>query len=67
MFFNERKVDSCILLILTDISAGLDRVDMIGASLTYENEIAEFAASYWSRWPWVKDIAAKTMLRLKKG
>lgn len=44
----------------------LDGVDLIGASLTYEKEITEFANSHWIRQPWVKDVAARTMFRLNQ-
>ncbi|TNF91439.1 MAG: 3-isopropylmalate dehydratase small subunit [Gammaproteobacteria bacterium] len=44
----------------------LDGVDMIGASLAYENKIAEFAKAHWARQPWVKDVAARTILRLRQ-
>ena len=38
---------------------------MIGASLKFEDEIAAFAQRHWEQQPWVKDVAARTQLRLQ--
>ena len=36
----------------------LQGLDMIGASLQYEQEIAAFARRHWVRQPWVKDVGS---------
>ena len=38
----------------------LEGLDMIGASLKFEDEIAAFAQRHWDRQPWVKDVAVRT-------
>ena len=40
----------------------LEGLDMIGASLKFEDEIAAFAQRHWDRQPWVMDVAARTQL-----
>ncbi len=45
----------------------LDGVDMIGASLAYENVITEFAQRHWSQQPWLKNVAIQTKLKLDQG
>ena len=40
----------------------LEGLDMIGASLKFEEEIAAFAQRHWAQQPWVKDVAARTAL-----
>ena len=40
----------------------LEGVDMIGASLKFEGEIAAFAQGHWGRQPWVRDVAVRTTL-----
>ena len=42
----------------------LDGLDMIGASLKYKDDLATFAQCYWAQQPWVRDVAARTKLRL---
>ncbi len=42
----------------------LDGLDMIGASLKYKEDIATFAQCHWMQQPWVRDVAARTKLRL---
>ena len=38
----------------------LEGLDMIGASLKFEEEITAFAQRHWVQQPWVKDVAART-------
>ena len=42
----------------------LDGLDVIGASLTYQDQINAFAAQHWAAQPWVKDVARLTRERL---
>ena len=42
----------------------LEGLDMIGASLKFEDEIAAFAERHWAQQPWVKDVAARAELNL---
>ena len=42
----------------------LEGLDMIGASLKFDDEIAAFAQRHWDRQPWVRDVAARTQLNL---
>ena len=42
----------------------LDGLDVIGASLTYQDQISAFAAQHWAAQPWVKDVARLTRDRL---
>ena len=42
----------------------LDGLDVIGASLTYQDQINAFAAQHWAAQPWVKDVARLTRDRL---
>ena len=37
----------------------LDGLDMIGASLKFQDDIAAFARRHWAQQPWVKDVAAR--------
>lgn len=39
-------------------------LDMIGATLTLEEEIKTFSDSHWKKRPWLKDIAQKVRTRL---
>lgn len=45
----------------------LEGLDIIGLSMTYQTQIAEFAARHWQAQPWVRDIAARTVQRLKQN
>lgn len=42
----------------------IDGLDVIGASLTYGDEITAFAQRHWAAQPWVKDVARRTRDRL---
>lgn len=42
----------------------LDGMDMVGASLAYKKKILEFANTHWTRQPWARDVALRTMQRL---
>lgn len=42
----------------------LDGLDVIGASLTYQDQINAFAAQHWAAQPWMKDVARLTRERL---
>ena len=42
----------------------LDGMDMVGASLAFRKKILEFANVHWTRQPWVRDVAIRTMQRL---
>ncbi len=42
----------------------IDGLDMIGASLEHKGDILAFASRHWLEQPWVKDVAARTTLRL---
>ena len=42
----------------------IDGLDVIGASLTYRDQITEFAQRHWAAQPWVKDVARRTRDRL---
>lgn len=42
----------------------LDGLDLIGASLLYDDQIAAFAQAHWERQPWLKDLARRTRERL---
>ena len=42
----------------------IEGLDMIGASLAHRARIAAFAERHWADQPWVKDVAARTKLRL---
>jgi len=44
----------------------LEGLDVIGLTLTMKNQIDAFAQQHWSKQPWVKDIARKTVDRLEK-
>ena len=44
----------------------LEGLDVIGLTLTMKNQIDVFAQQHWSKQPWVKDIARKTVDRLQK-
>jgi 3-isopropylmalate/(R)-2-methylmalate dehydratase small subunit len=44
----------------------LDGLDLIGASLTYDEQISAFAETHWARQPWLKDLARRTCERLVK-
>lgn len=41
----------------------LQGLDMIGASLKFEEEIVAFAQRHWAQQPWVRDVAARIQLR----
>ncbi|MDR6153837.1 3-isopropylmalate/(R)-2-methylmalate dehydratase small subunit [Acidovorax delafieldii] len=42
----------------------IDGLDVIGASLTYRDQITAFAQRHWEAQPWVKDVARRTRDRL---
>lgn len=42
----------------------IDGLDVIGASLTYRDQITAFAQRHWQAQPWVKDVARRTRDRL---
>ncbi|MCP4078494.1 MAG: 3-isopropylmalate dehydratase small subunit [Gammaproteobacteria bacterium] len=42
----------------------LEGLDMIGASLKFEEDITAFAHRHWDQQPWVRDVAARTKLNL---
>jgi len=42
----------------------LEGLDNIGLSLTYADQVRDFAAGHWQRQPWLKDVAALTRRRL---
>lgn len=42
----------------------IDSLDVIGASLTYGDQITAFAQRHWEAQPWVKDVARRTRERL---
>jgi 3-isopropylmalate/(R)-2-methylmalate dehydratase small subunit len=42
----------------------LEGLDMIGASLTLNEQILAFSAAHWQQRPWLKDVALKTRERL---
>ncbi|WP_233235097.1 3-isopropylmalate dehydratase small subunit [Bordetella sp. LUAb4] len=42
----------------------LEGLDNIGLSLTYQDQVRDFAAQHWRRQPWLKDVAALTRRRL---
>ena len=42
----------------------IDGLDVIGASLTYQDRITAFAQRHWAAQPWVKDVARRTRDRL---
>lgn len=42
----------------------LEGLDMVGATLAMQAQIAEFTTQHWQRRPWLKDIAAVTRNRL---
>ena len=44
----------------------LDGLDMIGASLTYASDIADFTRRHWAQQPWVRDVARRTRQRLER-
>ncbi len=37
----------------------MEGVDVIGLSLTYEEEIRKFATRHWERQPWLRDVAQR--------
>ena len=41
----------------------LEGLDMIGASLKFEEDIAAFAHRHWDRQPWFRDVAVRTEIR----
>ena len=42
----------------------LEGLDMIGASLKFEEDITAFSHRHWAQQPWVRDVAARTKLNL---
>lgn len=42
----------------------IDGLDVIGASLTHQDQITAFAQRHWAAQPWVKDVARRTRDRL---
>ncbi|MCU7942397.1 MAG: 3-isopropylmalate dehydratase small subunit [Candidatus Thiodiazotropha sp. (ex Cardiolucina cf. quadrata)] len=61
-----RAFSNVIPFILSDRHRNmfLEGVDMVGASLGYKEKILEFANAHWTRQPWVRNIAIRTMQRL---
>ena len=45
----------------------LEGVDMVGASLACETDIAAFARQHWEQQPWLKDVASRTKARLDQN
>lgn len=45
----------------------LEGLDVIGLSLTYQDQINAFAQAHWAQQPWVRDVAALTAARLRMG
>nr|WP_316642350.1 3-isopropylmalate dehydratase small subunit [uncultured Roseateles sp.] len=43
----------------------LEGLDMIGASLSYRDQIEAFAARHWAAQPWLRDVARVTTERLR--
>ncbi len=43
----------------------LEGLDVIGLSLTYREAIAAFAERHWAQQPWLKDVAGRTVARLR--
>lgn len=44
----------------------LEGLDSIGLSMTYRDQIDQFAHAHWERQPWLKDVAALTRERLNR-
>jgi len=42
----------------------LQGLDMVGATLTLQNDIKAFSENHWKKRPWLKDIAQKVRTRL---
>ena len=42
----------------------LQGLDMVGATLTLQEDIKAFSASHWKKRPWLKDVAQKVRTRL---
>jgi 3-isopropylmalate/(R)-2-methylmalate dehydratase small subunit len=42
----------------------LEGLDVIGLSLTYQDQIEAFARAHWARQPWLRDVASSTAARL---
>jgi 3-isopropylmalate/(R)-2-methylmalate dehydratase small subunit len=42
----------------------LDGLDVVGASLSYQETIAAFARAHWARQPWLRAVASTTRKRL---
>lgn len=45
----------------------MEGLDVIGLTLTQQQQIEQFAQAHWARHPWIKDVAAKTRQRLMAG
>jgi 3-isopropylmalate/(R)-2-methylmalate dehydratase small subunit len=43
----------------------LEGLDVIGLTLTYRDRIDAFAQAHWARQPWVRDVARRTVERLR--
>ncbi len=43
----------------------LEGLDVVGLSLTYQDQIHAFAQAHWAQQPWVRDVAALTAARLR--
>lgn len=45
----------------------LEGLDVIGLSLTYREQITAFSKTHWAQQPWLKDVAQRTVQRLRPG
>lgn len=45
----------------------LEGLDVIGLSLTYREQIAAFSKAHWAQHPWLRDVAQRTVTRLRQG
>lgn len=43
----------------------LEGLDSIGLSLTHKDKISSFANAYWTRYPWLRNVASVTRRRLE--
>jgi len=41
----------------------LERLDVMGLTLTHQAQITAFAVAYWARRPWLQDVARRTVRR----
>jgi len=61
------SVDVCFSLSERHYRMQLERQDLIGLSLTYQEQIQSFAQHYWEDYPWLHDVASRTRSRLPNG